>query len=106
MGNGRPHDHPLTDIINHRIRTFSETAGLEYTTLCDAVAGYMPGGVYAWGVITLGKFHDFVLAMAAGNFAETSVSGTIKDFAFSDYDGNALFTMRIEDASGRTRTVG
>ena len=26
MGNGRPHDHPLTDIINHKILTFSETA--------------------------------------------------------------------------------
>ncbi len=26
MGNGRPHDHPLTDILNHRILTFSETA--------------------------------------------------------------------------------
>ncbi|MCA9120592.1 MAG: hypothetical protein H6822_35280 [Planctomycetaceae bacterium] len=26
MGNGRPYDHPLTDIINHRILTFSETA--------------------------------------------------------------------------------
>lgn len=26
MGNGRPHDHPLTDILKHRILTFSETA--------------------------------------------------------------------------------
>ena len=26
MGNGRPHDNPITDIINHRILTFSETA--------------------------------------------------------------------------------
>ena len=26
MGNGRPYDNPITDIINHRILTFSETA--------------------------------------------------------------------------------
>ena len=26
MGNGRPHDHPLTDIINHKLLTYSETA--------------------------------------------------------------------------------
>jgi hypothetical protein len=26
MGNGRPGDHPMTDILNHRIRTFSERA--------------------------------------------------------------------------------
>ena len=26
MGNDRPYDNPITDIINHRILTFSETA--------------------------------------------------------------------------------
>jgi len=26
MGNGRPHDHPLSDILNHRILTLSDTA--------------------------------------------------------------------------------
>jgi hypothetical protein len=26
MGNGRPGDHPMTDILNHRKLTFSETA--------------------------------------------------------------------------------
>jgi hypothetical protein len=26
MGNGRPHDHPISDILYHRIPTFSETA--------------------------------------------------------------------------------
>jgi len=26
MGNGRPYDHPLTDLLNHRIVTFSVTA--------------------------------------------------------------------------------
>ena len=26
MANGRPGDHPLTDILNHRILTFSERA--------------------------------------------------------------------------------
>ena len=26
MGNGRPYDHPLTDILNHHIHTFSEEA--------------------------------------------------------------------------------
>jgi len=26
MGNGRPHDNPIPDIINHGILTYSETA--------------------------------------------------------------------------------
>lgn len=26
MGNGRPHDHPISDILNHGIPTFSDAA--------------------------------------------------------------------------------
>jgi len=86
---------------------FTATTGLEYSTRCDAGAGAaMPGGRYTWGVIALGNVEDFMLAMAAGNFTEADVSSGVKDFAFLDYDGNAIFTHRITDGTGRTRTAG
>ena len=86
---------------------FADVANVDYATSCDAGAGAaQPGGRYTDGVIELGKFHEIIMAMAVGSFTETAVSGTVKDFAFTDYDGNALYTLRIEDATGRTRTVG
>ena len=37
MGNGRPGDHPLTDILNHRILTFSERADEMIRQIADLV---------------------------------------------------------------------
>lgn len=86
--------------------TFTETTNVEYATLCDAGAGAaMPGGRYTSGVITLGRFYDFLLAQAAANFTETGIAGG-KSIAVLDYAGNALQTLEIVEGVGRTRTVG
>jgi len=37
MGNGRPHDHPISDILNHKILTFSETVDELICRIADIV---------------------------------------------------------------------
>lgn len=50
---------------------------------------------------------QYLLSMAAGDFTESVISATVKDFAFEDYASGALFTLRIDTATNtRTRTSG
>jgi len=97
----------MTELANGLYHyNFTEGTGVEYATTCDAGAGAaMPGGRYTSGVVSLGKVHEFMLPMAAGNFAESDISGG-KEFAWKDYAGNALATFQIVTGTGRTRTVG
>jgi hypothetical protein len=44
--------------------------------------------------------------MVPGEFTETVVNATTKDFTFEDRSGADLFTLRIEDSVARTRTLG
>lgn len=58
------------------------------------------------GAFTAADALKYAASWAAGAFTESTISGTIKDFAFTDRAGAALYTVRITDATGRTRTAG
>ena len=58
------------------------------------------------GTVSAKEALQYVLAMAAGEFTEAVINGTTKDFTFQKRDGSPLFTGRIEDGVGRTRTLG
>lgn len=49
---------------------------------------------------------QYVLSMVAGAFTETIVSPTVRDYAFQDRVGGALYSLRITEDSGRTRLSG
>lgn len=56
--------------------------------------------------LTINDVLKIILSMAAGEFTESTISPTVKDFSFKDRAGVELFVLRITDTVGRTRTVG
>jgi len=58
------------------------------------------------GTIDFRTFCKYGLAMVAGEFTETIVSGTIRDFTFEDRAASTLYSLRITKDTGRTRLSG
>ena len=48
----------------------------------------------------------YAASMVAGDFTETIVSPTVRDFAFEDRSGGSLYTLRITQDTGRVRVSG